>query len=162
MPAAPLPGPLPTASPSVGVLIESLLDEAGKMNAGEWLRVLQATPFDTRSRPEAIAKLCTVLNHRKLQKSDVLFEEGDEGSDIFIILSGSVQVTKAAGTAVINVCTAGSFFGELALLYSDPRRRSTMSACEETHIARMEAAELVRHKIDLVCQHSHHAPRPNL
>ena len=133
----------------IGVLIDSLLDEAGKMTPEEWLRVLCATPFETESRPDAVAKLCTVLHYQKLQKGDVLFEEGDEDSDIYIILGGSVQVTKSATVGVINVCHAGSFCGELALLYSDPLRRSTMSCGEETHIARMEAAELVKHKIDL-------------
>ena len=137
-------------------LIDSFLAQDGTMEPPQWLQVLQATPFDTDTRPAAVEKLCTVLHHVQLQRGDALFEEGDEGSDIYIILSGAVQVTKKASSEVIAVCHAGAFFGELALLYSDPLRRSSMSACEPTHIARMQAAELVKHKIDLVSVEATH------
>jgi CRP-like cAMP-binding protein len=136
---------------TVDKMIERILGN-GPLSADDWQSVLIDIAFATTEGqdPTAMLALCKVLQHERLQQGHVIFREGDEGSDIYIVLSGSVEVTKRASSVPVNVCTAGSFFGELALLYSDPLRRSTMTACEPTHIARVEAAELVKHQIDLV------------
>jgi CRP-like cAMP-binding protein len=53
----------------------------------------------------------------------VLFREGDPGDNMFIIQEGQVEISSsAAGTqAVISTLGKGDFFGEMALLDSQPR-----------------------------------------
>jgi CRP-like cAMP-binding protein len=56
----------------------------------------------------------------------VLFNEGDEGEDMFIIQSGKVAIKKRVphGEAVLAVLEKGDFFGEMAVLERMPRSAS--------------------------------------
>jgi CRP-like cAMP-binding protein len=56
-------------------------------------------------------------------KGAVLFNEGDEGEDMFIIRSGRVAIKKrvAHGDITVAVLEKGDFFGEMALLERIPR-----------------------------------------
>jgi CRP-like cAMP-binding protein len=61
------------------------------------------------------------LTHFK--KGHVLFHEGDEGEEMFIIQSGRVAIKKKVkdGDAVLAVLEKGDFFGEMAILERMPR-----------------------------------------
>jgi len=56
-------------------------------------------------------------------KGTVLFNEGDEGEEMFIIRSGRVSIKKrvAHGDITVAVLEKGDFFGEMALLERIPR-----------------------------------------
>ncbi len=59
-------------------------------------------------------------------KGHVLFHEGDEGEDMYIIQSGKVAIKKRLkeGEATLAVLEKGDFFGEMALLERLPRSAS--------------------------------------
>src|ERR1700674_244332 len=61
------------------------------------------------------------LNHYK--KGTVLFNEGDEGEDMYIIQSGKVAIKKKVphGETTLAVLEKGDFFGEMAILERMPR-----------------------------------------
>jgi CRP-like cAMP-binding protein len=61
------------------------------------------------------------LNHFK--KGTVLFHEGDEGEDMYIIQSGKVAIKKRVphGETTLAVLEKGDFFGEMAILERLPR-----------------------------------------
>jgi CRP-like cAMP-binding protein len=61
------------------------------------------------------------LTHFK--KGHVLFHEGDEGEEMFIIQSGRVAIKKRVkdGETVLAVLEKGDFFGEMAILERMPR-----------------------------------------
>lgn len=51
-----------------------------------------------------------------------VFREGDAGSDMYIIESGTVEVLRGAlGSAPLATLGAGDFFGEMAILEDQPR-----------------------------------------
>jgi CRP-like cAMP-binding protein len=56
-------------------------------------------------------------------KGTVLFNEGDEGEDMYIIRSGKVAIKKRVphGEVVVAVLEKGDFFGEMAMLEHIPR-----------------------------------------
>jgi CRP-like cAMP-binding protein len=56
-------------------------------------------------------------------KGTVLFQEGDEGEDMYIIQSGKVAIKKRVphGETTLAVLEKGDFFGEMAILERMPR-----------------------------------------
>ena len=64
------------------------------------------------------------LTHFK--KGHVLFREGDDGEDMYIVQSGRVAIKKKLkeGDATLAVLEKGDFFGEMAILERMPRSAS--------------------------------------
>jgi CRP/FNR family transcriptional regulator, cyclic AMP receptor protein len=60
---------------------------------------------------------------REFPAGEVLFREGDVGTEMFVIQSGRVRVTKrvAGGEFVIAILGRGEFLGEMAILNNKPR-----------------------------------------
>jgi CRP/FNR family transcriptional regulator, cyclic AMP receptor protein len=60
---------------------------------------------------------------RDFRAGDVLFREGEEGREMFVIQGGRVQVSKKIGEAErpIAVLGRGEFLGEMAILNNKPR-----------------------------------------
>ena len=60
---------------------------------------------------------------KHFSKGTVLFPEGDEGEEMYIIRSGKVAIKKrvAHGEIVVAVLEKGDFFGEMAMLEHIPR-----------------------------------------
>lgn len=99
---------------------------------------------------QSARKMCGILTLEGLDEGNVLFEEGSESSDIYIVLEGCVDVRKKAVPMPINVVKRGGFFGEMALLHSDPVRHSSIvCSSKECKLVRMDAAGIVHHKVDL-------------
>lgn len=65
---------------------------------------------------------------RKVQAGELLFREGDEGDDMFVIRSGSIRVyLEAAGTEkTLAILGPGDFVGEMSLLNGKPRSANAM------------------------------------
>lgn len=58
-----------------------------------------------------------------------VFREGDAGSDMYIIETGSVEILRRArGESPIAVLSAGDFFGEMAILEDQPRFAAVRAA----------------------------------
>jgi CRP-like cAMP-binding protein len=60
---------------------------------------------------------------KHFSKGTVLFNEGDEGEEMYIIRSGKVAIKKRVphGEIVVAVLEKGDFFGEMAMLEHIPR-----------------------------------------
>src|SRR5450432_1135071 len=59
-------------------------------------------------------------------KGHVLFSEGDDGEDMFIIRAGKVAIKKKVphGEVTLAILEKGDFFGEMAILERMPRSAS--------------------------------------
>lgn len=64
-----------------------------------------------------------LLHERDYLKGEVIFDEGEEGQALYIVLSGSVLICRqgAPETGRIAELGDGEFFGDLALLDNAPR-----------------------------------------
>ena len=62
----------------------------------------------------------------RFKKGTVLFHEGDEGEDMYIIQNGKVAIKKRVphGEATLAILEKGDFFGEMAILERMPRSAS--------------------------------------
>jgi CRP/FNR family cyclic AMP-dependent transcriptional regulator len=63
-----------------------------------------------------------LLHERCYEKGEVIFDEGDPGLGLFIVLTGRVKVVSshAAAPLALEYC-CGDFFGELSLFEEVPR-----------------------------------------
>jgi CRP/FNR family transcriptional regulator, cyclic AMP receptor protein len=79
----------------------------------------------------------------------VLFQQGDRGRQVYVLLAGAVKVVRseADGSAtILTVRTAGDVVGDLAAL--DDRDRSATVTTLGAVTARMVTAEQFRHFVD--------------
>ena len=64
-----------------------------------------------------------LLHERDYLKDEVIFDEGDEGQAIYIVLAGEVVICRQGEPVKGRLATLGpgSFFGDVALLDNSPR-----------------------------------------
>lgn len=71
-----------------------------------------------------LRQLIEVGYRKRLEKDNILFNEGDLGDAFYIVLSGSVEVFVSRIEKCLDTLKAGSFFGELSLILGIPRTAS--------------------------------------
>src|SRR5688572_23073758 len=75
--------------------------------------------------PEAdLSVLAGALRRRRYPRGTVIFMEGDPGTTLFIIESGTVKIalsTAEGKELVIALLGQGEFFGDMAILDGEPR-----------------------------------------
>ena len=67
---------------------------------------------------------------RLFDQGAVIFREDDEGSEMFIIISGVVEIRKSTGPSSSKVLTTlqkGDMFGEMAIIEKQPRSASAVA-----------------------------------
>lgn len=73
--------------------------------------------------------------YQRYATSEVLFRQGDEGSSLFVVMKGRLEVLidTPSGRMVVADVPAGSFVGERSLLTGE-RRSATVRAAEEAEL----------------------------
>lgn len=81
-----------------------------------------------------------------------LFREGDAGTDMFIIESGTIAIVREArGAEPVAVLESGDFLGEMAILEDQPRFASAIARTDARllRIERAAFADLLRQNIEI-------------
>jgi CRP/FNR family transcriptional regulator, cyclic AMP receptor protein len=68
--------------------------------------------------------LATFSREKRFASGASLFQEGDEGSEMYIILEGRAMISKfipGAGEEALAILERGDFFGEMSLIDGEPR-----------------------------------------
>jgi serine/threonine protein kinase len=83
----------------------------------------------------------TITEHRHFAKDAVLMREGEEGDEAYVILSGSVNISKSMADQFVSLMQLGSgdTVGEMALISNAPRS-ATATAMTETEVVVIDAA----------------------
>jgi CRP/FNR family transcriptional regulator, cyclic AMP receptor protein len=82
--------------------------------------------------PELLA-LTSRLRERRLRKGQVLFREGEQGEEMFLVRDGAILVSKAVTGKVEQVLARfgpGDFFGEMSLFDHSPRSATIQAETE--------------------------------
>jgi CRP-like cAMP-binding protein len=100
-----------------------------------------------------------LLHKREFLAGEVIFDEGEEGQALYIVMSGAVTVSRNHHSTkeTIAELAAGSFFGDMALLDNTPRTAQVRAreACElavffrADFVALMETDATIGYKISL-------------
>jgi CRP-like cAMP-binding protein len=83
---------------------------------------------------------------RTYRKSEVIFEEGSTGSEMYLIHSGrvllSVRQDEAKQTPLV-ILNPGDFFGEMALVDDSPRSATASAVEDDTELIVMDRARFL-------------------
>ncbi|MFQ3619370.1 MAG: Crp/Fnr family transcriptional regulator [Spirochaetales bacterium] len=100
--------------------------------------------------------------------STIIFHEGDEGKEMYIIQDGKVKISKSAGDKdlVLAILGKGDFFGEMAIV-TRVRRTATAQAVTDVHLLSFDRqgfrsmieknSKIAMNIIDKLCRRLQHA-----
>jgi CRP-like cAMP-binding protein len=73
--------------------------------------------------PEECGLILTIGERRRFEAEQVIFREGEPGDGLFIVMHGSVRISKrsATGEEALAIMDPHAFFGEMALIDFLPR-----------------------------------------
>jgi CRP-like cAMP-binding protein len=90
--------------------------------------------FKDIAEPELTA-LAETLRERPLKRGQVLVREGEAGEEMFVVLRGSMVISKAVTGRVEQVLARigpGDFFGEMSLFDRSPRSATVQADADAT------------------------------
>ncbi len=97
--------------------------------------ILKKVPFFRDLDLDEMERVSTAGKVVPYRKGMVLFKEGDVGEALYIVLGGSVRISKAVpkvGEQVIAFVEEGSFFGEMSLMDDFPRSATAVAQEDAT------------------------------
>lgn len=106
--------------------------------------VLKGMPLFSSLTDREVLRVMQMAEVRGYEPGQVVIREGDRGDELFIVLSGTVGVTK--GDAVLTTLGRGQHFGEMALIRRVPRSATVTSQdrSEVLVIRRADFFEILR------------------
>lgn len=121
------------------------------MKSANWQNFLRSHPIFSSLNEEEIASLLRdeVSQERDYSQGTVILRGGEAGDSVFLISSGSVQVTlwgTEGPSFPLAILQAGEIFGEMAVLERKPRA-ATVFAKEDCLLLEI-AGEEIRHLLE--------------
>ena len=83
------------------------------------VELLKRTPLFSGCSKAELGALATIADELDLREGTVLTREGERGREFFVLIEGTVAVTRNGET--IGELGAGDWFGEISLLTQMPR-----------------------------------------
>ncbi len=111
----------------------------------EKVDVLKTSPlFEMLSQPE-LEVLAELSKLRRYAPGDIVFEEGDLGDSLYVIVTGQLDVVKRvdpSGERLLATLKDRDFFGEMSLVDKE-YRSATVRAKSEAQLLQLSAENLV-------------------
>ena len=89
-------------------------------------------------------------SHRTVEAGETIFRQADKGSELFVIQSGSVEISRRQGEerTVMATLTQGAFFGEMSVLESMPRDADAVAVTRVELLVISQGGLLIRLRRD--------------
>jgi len=88
--------------------------------------ILMKIPIFQDVKERELKKIKGILYQREYKKDEIIFNQGDVGLGMYIILEGIVEIVCGPERKVLAELHDGDFFGELALLDESPRSAAAL------------------------------------
>jgi CRP-like cAMP-binding protein len=87
------------------------------------VQFLKTVPFFDELSNRQLKSVSDMMFERTYETDETIFEEGQPGAALFLILDGKVaiEIYRETSTTRLAVLEGGAFFGEMALLDETPR-----------------------------------------
>lgn len=111
------------------------IDDADVIDLLDDIPLFPDIPLFSDLSTEEFDRVVKSLTSTKVQKGSKIIEEGDEGSSLFIVSIGEVQVMKKLDDKVVPIAQLrdGDFFGEFGF-FSGAMRQASVIATTETDL----------------------------
>jgi len=104
------------------------------------LETLRKVPILSALKMEHLDMLAKLATTRVFKKGEVIIKQGDPGTGLFVMISGTVSVMAknrpGLPDTVLSNLGKGEFFGEMSLIDGYPRS-ATVSATSETQVVEL-------------------------
>jgi CRP-like cAMP-binding protein len=120
---------------------------------------LHSSPLFASLTPRELKTVHGLVHERRYLADEIIFDEGEEGQALYLVLSGRVRINKKRedGYGPVAELEPGAFFGDMALLDNTPRsaQARAIGNCElavffrADFMALMETDAVVGYKIAL-------------
>jgi serine/threonine protein phosphatase PrpC len=100
--------------------------------------VVAQMPLFARLTARELLRILQICDVRFYAADQVVLKEGDQGDELFIVLSGSVRVLR--GEATLTTLGKGQHFGEMALIRNTPRS-ATVTAAQNAELIAIRRAD---------------------
>ena len=94
--------------------------------------------------PEAAEALAKEMDTIEVRKGDIVFNEGEAGDSLYIVLSGKIKLGRRAADGrqnLVSIMGPSDMLGELSLFDPGPRT-ATATAVTDTRLARLKKSSL--------------------
>ncbi len=95
--------------------------------ADEIDNILLSIPIFQDLNDRELRTIKRILYQREYKKDEVIFNQGDAGLGMYIIVKGTVKIVCGPERHILSELSEGDFFGELALLDDSPRSATAVS-----------------------------------
>jgi CRP-like cAMP-binding protein len=117
---------------------------------------LAAAELFSELNDEQLNRLGRAGTTRSFARSDVIFNQGEEGSDFYVICSGAVRVSRTVpgiGEEAFAILREGSVFGEMSVFDDSPRSADAIAhtSCELFVVDQAALKQLFAHNRLLAC-----------
>lgn len=99
-----------------------------------------------KSSKEEVRNLNLKITELSFSEGEIIFEEGDEGSHLYLVLEGEIRISKqgrGGNQETLFVQSSGDFFGEMSLL-DGGNRSARATANSHVTLGKIEKQEIER------------------
>ena len=130
-----------------------------RISALERVVVLQSTTLFAHTPENVLSSIVPIMNEVTFQEGEEIFAKGEIGTSLFILHDGQVGIFN--GSQQLASFGPGDFFGELALLDTEPRSATAAALSqvlafridqEDFYDVMEERAEVLRNILRMLCQ----------
>ncbi|HXF62883.1 MAG TPA: Crp/Fnr family transcriptional regulator [Caldilineaceae bacterium] len=116
-------------------------------NTARRLELLKAIPLFGSLREAQLLQLVNDFRLREFEKDEIIFRQGDESREVYIVLKGMVRIYKISpggGETSIDLFSTHDLLGEMAALDYQPRS-ATAKAISPVSLLTMSQENFLRH-----------------
>ncbi|MBF9239098.1 cyclic nucleotide-binding domain-containing protein [Hymenobacter sp. BT683] len=130
-----------------------------RISALERVVVLKSTALFAQTPENVLSSIVPIMREVTFQEGEEIFAKGDIGTSLFIVHDGQVGIFN--GSQQLATFGPGDFFGELALLDTEPRSASAAALSqvlafrldqEDFYDVMEERGEVLRNIMRMLCQ----------
>lgn len=95
--------------------------------------------------PVHLRRIAALAQEVKFSRNDAVFEHGDDGDGLYLILEGAVRISRTVsgvGEEALAVLQPGMYFGEMSIVDDDSPRSADAIAHEETRLLKLPKDDL--------------------